>query len=58
MNLFNHTKEYLIYFILNQFKIVMVIGYLIQARMWSSHLPGKVLMKINENESIIDYVLN
>jgi spore coat polysaccharide biosynthesis protein SpsF len=35
-----------------------MISCIIQARMGSSRLPGKVMMKINENESVLDFVIN
>ena len=36
----------------------MLIGCIIQARMGSSRLPGKVMMCLDENNFLIDYVLN
>jgi len=36
----------------------IMIGCIIQARMSSSRLPGKILMKIENNDTILDFVIN
>ena len=35
-----------------------MIGCIIQARMGSSRLPGKTLMKLNQNRTVLDFVVN
>ena len=35
-----------------------MIGCIIQARMGSSRLPGKTLMKLNQNQTVLDFVVN
>ena len=35
-----------------------MIGCIIQARMGSSRLPGKVMMKVNDESKVIDFVIN
>jgi len=35
-----------------------MIGCIIQARMGSSRLPGKTLMKLNQNNTVLDFVVN
>lgn len=35
-----------------------MIGCIIQARLDSSRLPGKILMKVDEKNTILDYVIN
>ena len=35
-----------------------MIGCIIQARMGSSRLPGKTLMKLNQNRAVLDFVVN
>ncbi len=35
-----------------------MIGCIIQARMGSSRLPGKVMMKLNDESKVKDFVIN
>ena len=39
-------------------QIFNMIGCIIQARMGSSRLPGKVMMKVNDESKVIDFVIN
>ena len=37
--------------------LLVIIGCIIQARMSSTRLPGKVLMRLNEKNTVLDYVI-
>ena len=37
---------------------IVLIGCIVQARMSSTRLPGKVLMNIKDNKKIIDFVIS
>ena len=36
----------------------MTIGCIVQTRMGSSRLPGKVLLELKDGKSVLDYVIN